>query len=290
MVGTENQGVPPSIRTPEGFHPVRDDDLTPELALVDADAAESARLALPDITLTESRILMAREATRAAREAFHEPIPEPRRRLRRPMLAVLIVGCAASTALALPLAFDRRGSESSLESLRPSTGATLGAPSSRPRHSVTRSPAKPESRPKARARQAGGVGFAAHAKKSTATGHAAAPPAASPRPAAKPKPRRHASAPRAATQPVSKHRPTAVHLSRRAIPDFVWVPAKNASGYLIEFRSDSKLVLRARTRAARLHVSRKRLHRGRYRWSVWALNRAGSPAGKPLVDSNVRIR
>jgi hypothetical protein len=70
----------------------------------------------------------------------------------------------------------------------------------------------------------------------------------------------------------------------------VWVPAKNASGYLIEFRSGSKLVLRARTRAARLHVSRNRLHRGRYRWSVWALNHAGSPAGKPLVDSNVRIR
>jgi hypothetical protein len=289
MVGTENQGVPASIRTPEGFHPVRDDYLTPELALVDADAAESARLALPDITPTESRILMAREATRAARQAFHEPIPERPSRLRRSMLAVLIVGCAASTALALPLASDWRGSKTSVESLRPSTGATLGAPSSRPRHSGTRSPAKPKSRPKARARQAGGVGSAAHAEKSTATGPAAPPPAASRSPAAKPKPRRHASAPRAATEPVSKHRPT-VHPSRPAIPDFVWVPAKNASGYLIEFRSGSKLVLRARTWAARLHVSPKRLRRGRYRWSVWALNHSGSPAGKPLVDSNVRIR
>ena len=286
MVGTENQGVPPSIRTPEGFHPVRDDDLTPELALVDADAAESARLALPDITLTESRILMAHEAARAARQAFHEPIRERPSRLRRSMLAVLIVGCAASIALA----FDWRGSETSVESLRPSTGATLGAPSSRPRHSGTRSPAKPKSRPKTRARQAGGVGSAGHAKKSTATGHAAARPAASRRPAAKPKPRQHASAPGAATKPVSKHRPTAVHPSRLAIPDFVWVPAKNATGYLIEFRSGSKLVLRARTWAARLHVSRKGLPRGRYRWLVWALNHAGSPAGKPLVDSNVRIR
>jgi len=290
MVGTENQGVPASIRTPEGFHPVRDDYLTPELALVDADAAESARLALPDITPTESRILMAREATRAARQAFHEPIPERPSRLRRFMLAVLIVGCAASTALALPLAFDRRDSETSVESLGPSSGATLDAPSSRPRHSGTRSPAKPRSRPKARARQAGGVRSAAHAKKSTATGSAAAPPAASRRLAAKPKPRRHASAPRAATEPVSKHRPTTGHPSRPAIPDFVWVPAKDASGYLIEFRSGSKIVLRARTSAARLHVSRKRLRRGRYRWLVWVLNHAGSPVGKPLVDSNVRIR
>ena len=290
MVGTENQGVPASIRTPEEFHPVRDDYLTPELALVDADAAESARLALPDITPTESRILMAREATRAARQAFHEPIPERPSRLRRFMLAVLIVGCAASTALALPLAFDRRDSETSVESLGPSSGATLDAPSSRPRHSGTRSPAKPRSRPKARARQAGGVRSAAHAKKSTATGSAAAPPAASRRLAAKPKPRRHASAPRAATEPVSKHRPTTGHPSRPAIPDFVWVPAKDASGYLIEFRSGSKIVLRARTSAARLHVTRKRLRRGRYRWLVWVLNHAGSPVGKPLVDSNVRIR
>jgi hypothetical protein len=68
------------------------------------------------------------------------------------------------------------------------------------------------------------------------------------------------------------------------------VPAKNASGYLVEFRSGSKLVLRVRTRVARLHVLRKQLHRGRYRWLVWALNSAGSPAGKPLVDSNVRIQ
>jgi hypothetical protein len=68
------------------------------------------------------------------------------------------------------------------------------------------------------------------------------------------------------------------------------VPAKNAHGYLIEFRSGSKLVLHVRTRFARLHVSRTRLQRGRYRWLVWALNSSGSPTGKPLVDSNVRIR
>jgi hypothetical protein len=74
------------------------------------------------------------------------------------------------------------------------------------------------------------------------------------------------------------------------IPDFVWVPVANAGGYLIEFRSGFKLVLRVRTRAARLHVSRRQLHRGRYRWYVWALDHQGSPAGKPLVDVVVRVR
>jgi hypothetical protein len=70
----------------------------------------------------------------------------------------------------------------------------------------------------------------------------------------------------------------------------VWVPVKGASGYVVEFRSGSKLVLRAHTRTARLRVSTKQLRRGHYRWQVWALNQAGARIGKPLVDSAVRIR
>jgi hypothetical protein len=91
-------------------------------------------------------------------------------------------------------------------------------------------------------------------------------------------------------KPKAKHRAKAARRSPTPIPDFVWVPVKNAHGYLIEFRSGSKLVLRVRARFARLHVSRTRLRRGRYRWLVWALDSAGSRTGKPLVDSNVRIR
>jgi hypothetical protein len=97
------------------------------------------------------------------------------------------------------------------------------------------------------------------------------------------------AAPAAAAKLSSRHRPAQHHRAQPPIPDFVWVPATNARGYLIEFRSGSKPVLRVRTRAARLHVSRRRLRRGRYRWIVWALDRERSPAGKPLVDAIVRI-
>jgi hypothetical protein len=62
------------------------------------------------------------------------------------------------------------------------------------------------------------------------------------------------------------------------------------SGYLVEFLAGSKIVLRARTRAAKLHVSARALRPGTYRWVVWGLNNRGAPTGKPLVDSSVRIR
>jgi hypothetical protein len=186
------------------------------------------------------------------------------------LAAVLILGVAAGVALALPRALDRQGSQTSAGRLGlHSSAAAQATPHAQRAKPKRKSAAKPRAHKKAAARRSR---------------------AAQPVHKAKPTAKRHASAPRAATKPVSKHRPTAVHPSRPAIPDFAWVPAKNASGYLIEFRSGSKLVLRARTRAARLHVLRKRLHRGRYRWLVWALNHAGSPTGKPLVDSNVRVR
>jgi hypothetical protein len=82
----------------------------------------------------------------------------------------------------------------------------------------------------------------------------------------------------------------AVSQRAHALPDFVWVPVKNARGYLVEFRAGSKVVVRVRTRAARLHVSPKQLHRGRYRWLVWRVSASGSPMGRPLVDSNLKVR
>jgi hypothetical protein len=183
---------------------------------------------------------------------------------------LVILGVAAGVALALPRALD--GPSSTSANRRSSAVPVPAVPAAHRAKAKRTSKAKPRAHKKAAAPRSRA---ARHAHK------------------AKPTAKRHASAPRAVTKPASKHRPNRpkpVHPSRTAIPDFVWVPAKNASGYLIEFRSGSKLVLRVRTRAARLHVSRRRLHRGRYRWLVWALNHAGSPAGAPLVDSSVRIR
>ena len=279
-----------------------DDELSPELALVDPDVAERARDALPDITLTEIRLSLSikveqtpappvpqsapepvavGEPTPAPalvlpadrppppaydeiRKVFHEPRLAPRRRRRSTMAAVVILGIAAGVALALPRALDGPTSRAS---------ADRGS-------SAARAPTVP----------------AAHGAKAKRTSEAhkkaaaRLSPAARPVHKAKPTAKRHAAAPPVVTKPVSKHRPKPVLPSRTTIPDFVWVPAKNVSGYLIEFRSGSKLVLSVRTRAARLHVSRRRLHRGRYRWLVWALNNSGSSAGKPLVDSRVRIQ
>ena len=281
-----------------------DDELSPELALVDPDVAERARDALPDITLTEIRLSLSIkvEQTPAARvpqsapepgavaepapalvltadrpappaydeirNVFHEPRLATRRRRHSTMAALLILGVAAGVALALPRALDGPTSRASAD--RTSSAARAPTPPAAHRAKAKRtSLAKPPARKKAAARLS---------------------PTARPTQKAKPTAERHAAVPPVVTKPVSKHQPNAVHLSRTTIPDFVWVPAKNASGYLIVFRSGSKLVLRVRTRAARLHVSRRRLNRGRYRWLVWALNKAGSPAGEPLVDSRVRIR
>jgi hypothetical protein len=283
-----------------------DDELSPELVLVDPDVAERARDALPDITLTEIRLSLsikveqtpaplgpqsAPEADAVAepapapalvlpadrpappaydeiRHVFHEPRLAPRRLRRSTMAALVSLGVAAGVALALPRALDGPTSRASAD--RTSSAARAPTPPAAHRAKAKRtSLAKPPAQKKAAARLS---------------------PAARPTQKAKPTAERHAAVPPVVTKPVSKHQPKAVHLSRTTIPDFVWVPAKNASGYLIEFRSGSKLVLRVRTRAARLHVSRRRLNRGRYRWLVWALNKAGSPAGEPLVDSRVRIR
>jgi hypothetical protein len=293
-----------------------DDELSPELALVDPDAAERARAALPDITLPEIRVSPSLKAEQTDQPAppghklvavavAHPPAPSPalarspaspappaydeigrvfdeprvrRRRGRRSMLAAALILCVAGgVALALPRGLDRQGSQTSASRLGLQSSAAAQAPSHAHR-------AKPQTYRAKRTRKRAAKPRA-H-RKAAARRSRAARPVHNPQSAAK----RHASAPRAAPKPVSKHLPTTVHRSQRAIPDFVWVPAKNVSGYLIEFRSGSKLVLRARARAARLHVSRKRLPRGRYRWFVWALNQAGSPTGKPLVDSNVRVR
>jgi len=65
---------------------------------------------------------------------------------------------------------------------------------------------------------------------------------------------------------------------------------KDVSGYRVEFRSGSNLVLRVSTRAPTLRVSATQLRPGRYRWLVWGLDRAGAAVGKPLVNAVVRIR
>jgi hypothetical protein len=87
-----------------------------------------------------------------------------------------------------------------------------------------------------------------------------------------------------------KHKAPAVPPRAHTLPDFVWAPVKNARGYLVEFLAGSKVALRVRTRAARLRLSAKQLHRGRYRWLVWQLGAAGAPIGEPLVDAKVSVR
>ena len=288
--------------------PDDDDELSPELALVDPDVAERARVALPDITLTEIRVslsikveqapapavqqpapepvavaesapapvtgpppALARPADRPAppayddiRGVFHEPRLSPRGRRRSTLAALVILGVAAGVALAMPRALD--GPKTSANR-RSSAAGVPAVPAAHRAKGKGRSKAKPK----------------AHAK-------AAASPTVHARPAHKAKrvrraPKRHVVAP-----PVSHRKQKAPVVRPRVLPDFVWVPVKNASGYLVEFRAGSKVVLRARTRAARLHVLARQLRRGRYRWLVWVVGTSGSPVGKPIVDSNVTIR
>ena len=297
-----------------------EDELSPELVLVDPDAAQRARDALPEITLTEVRLSRARAVERLTRprpalvraaaevpvaavppslpapapapapahpaapppppsyedlrRALEEPAPTRRRLGRSVLAALIVVGVAAGIALALPRALDRRDSQT-VGGLGPKASAAAG----QTQHAAPKKATRPaHAKAVAHAKPASGKKAAVHkARKTTPASrrHASATPAASK--ASKPKPTR-------------KHHRAAVRPVRPAIPDFVWVPAKDARGYLIEFRSGSKLVLRTHSKVARLHVSKRQLRPGRYRWYVWALDRGSSPVGKPLVDSTVRIR
>jgi hypothetical protein len=283
------------------------DELSPELALVDPDVAERARDSLPDITLTETRLslslkvdlapppaapqavperivaaepapapTLARPADAPAplsydeiRQPFHEPRIGLRRR-RAVLAALVILGAVAGVALALPGALDGPSSQTSAN--RRSAGARA---TTAPAVHRLKSRRTGKARPKARKKAAAG-------------------PTRPTRPAhkAKPAPNQQAAAPPVSIRHVSKHkrRGPAVRPRVRALPDFVWLPVKNATGYLVEFFAGSKVVVRVRTRTARLHITARQLHRGRYRWLVWRVGKSDSPIGKPVVDSNVTIR
>jgi hypothetical protein len=311
--------------TPERLRPPRDDgdQLSPELALVDPEVAERARDALPDITLTEIRLRLSikveqtpaptaphsspepvavpepaptaapaptlvRPADAPApppydeiRRVFHEPRVGPRRLRRSALAGLVIVGVAAGVALALPRALDGPSPQTSAS--RRSSGGPAAAPA------VRREKSKARSKVNAKAHEKAAASPRQHAR---STHKAAASPTHHARPAHKVKrvPKKHAAAPPASSRHVSKRKPKApvVLPLAHALPNFVWAPVKNARGYLVEFLVGSKVVLRVRTRAAKLHVSQ--LHRGRYRWLVWRVGKSGSPIGKPLVDSNLKVR
>jgi hypothetical protein len=285
-----------------------EDELSPELALVDPDVAERARDAMPDVTLTEIRVSLSIKIEQAAapavqqpapkpvavaesapaslqdppsalvrpgdrpappayddiRGVFHEPRLSPRSRRRSTLAALVILGVAAGVALAMPRALDGPKTSANRRSSAAGVPVVPGA-----HRKKAKGPSK--AKPKAHAKAAAGPTVHAH-------------------PAHKAKRARRAPKRHGAVPPVSHRKPKAPVGRQRVLPDFVWVPVKNASGYLVEFRSGSEVVLRARTRAAKLRVLARQLRRGRYRWLVWVVGKSGSPVGKPIVDSNVTIR
>jgi hypothetical protein len=293
-----------------------DHELSPELALVDPDAAERARDELPDITPTEIKLSLSFRLVQAPppapaalpsspdpvavaelapaapapasgpalvrpadappppydeiRRVFHEPLITPARGRRSIRAALVILAVAAGAALALPRALDGPSSQTSAKRRSSRAPAAAASTVHRPKSKPT-SKAKPKVHKKAAASPAQHT-HPAHKAKRAAKKRVAAPPASSTH-VSKRKPRAH---------PVPPH--------PRMLPDFVWAPAKGAKGYLVEFLTGSKVVLRTHTRAARLRLSAKQLHRGRYRWLVWQLGEAGAPIGKPLVDSKVTVR
>jgi hypothetical protein len=295
-----------------------DGELSPELALVDPEIAERARAALPDITLTEIRlgrslqvgqtpapsvpqsargpVAVAEPAPAPARalvrptdppappddeirRVFHEPRLEPRRGRRSTLAALVILGAAAAVALLLPRALDGPSSPTSANRHSSGAPASAVAPDAHQAKAKGTSTAKAKVTSKAKPK--------AHKRATPRPTRHARPPHK-----AKRAPTKHAAALPASSRHVSRHKRKAppVQQRTRALPDFVWVPVKNASGYLVEFRAGSKVALHVRTRGARLHVSTKQLHPGRYRWLVWRVDKSGSPIGKPLVNSNVRVR
>jgi hypothetical protein len=74
----------------------------------------------------------------------------------------------------------------------------------------------------------------------------------------------------------------------RTIPDFVWLPRSHATGYRVEFRRGTSIVLATTTRTPRLHVSPGALAPGRYSWAVRVLDARGR-AGAPVESAAVTI-
>lgn len=240
--------------------------VSPELALVDPEAARRARLALPEIVPTESRIGLRRAVGTVPRLAlaFVEEPPSPRRR-RGVALAGLVVG-AAAVVLVAPLVLDERNSSSPPITLGASAEGLSPIATVRPQGGLTTSSGVPEARTKA------STGRARTAGSATVLGTVVT---IRPRGVASAKSRRQ---PRVRSTPSQPNR------------NFGWVPVKHTFGYRVEFRSGPKLVLRVRARAARLRVPRAQLRPGRYRWLVWRLNRRGTPIGPSVVDAALTIR
>ena len=252
-----------------------DEPLSPELALVDPEAAERARLALPERVLTENLIRAGEPAgappplrdeplqprPAAAREPSFRPLertirdePPARRRGRRRWLTAAGLGAVAIAAGAV-LATPR------ISDIVRSKAAETVKPDETPQPSRSIPPATAAT-------------TTASVPKATTPAGAAQPPATS---------TRRIRAP--STPPIAN--PTT---GRPSIPDFVWVRDQRAHGYRIEFRAGSKVVLRVRTQTTRLRVPPARLPPGRYRWVVWRLNGHGDPVGAPLVDAILTIR
>ncbi len=220
------------------------------------------------------------------RRVFHEPRIGPRRLRRSALAALVVVGAAAGVALALPRALDGPSPQTSAD--RRASRAPAAPPSA-----VHRLKSKGTSKVNAKTQKKAAAGPTSKVNAKTDR-KAASSPTHHARPAHKAKraPKKHAARPPAVSRRVSKpkHKAPAVPPRAHTLPDFVWAPVKNARGYLVEFLAGSKVALRVRTRAARLRLSAKQLHRGRYRWLVWQLGAAGAPIGEPLVDAKVSVR
>ena len=76
----------------------------------------------------------------------------------------------------------------------------------------------------------------------------------------------------------------------RSIPDFVWVAAKGAVHYRVEFLRGARVVHTAQTNVPLLHVTATSLPPGTYRWRVVAVDRSGAQVGRAVVDASVTIR
>jgi hypothetical protein len=286
LIGTEHKDVP--VSTPEvATSGVRaaDEEISPELALVDPETAQRARRALPETVLTEDLIGLGRreastapplaapaselahdvdareverppevaydELRRASEAAEIEEPPRPRR--RAVVLAGLVVG-AAVALLITPRALDDRNSSAR-------TATPLG--------SVQHISTLPTVRRSEGATTRSGV----LGVRTTA-----------------PTERTTSAAPTTDRRTVATVSPRRASLPARTIRNFGWVPVKQAVGYRVEFRNGPKLVLRVRTRAARLRLSQAQLRPGRYHWFVWRLNQRGTPIGAALVDATLKVR